>query len=161
METQKCKSCKSDIAKGAKKCPHCKTDLRNWFVRHWIITGFIIVVIIWNIAPPPEWSTQVDSSIKQIPKSPEQIRIEKIDSQFSLWDWSHKPSKDIILSWLKDPDSYEIIKTWYVDKWDYIIVQTKYRAKNSFGGYIVEYMKAKFSLDWDFIEIHTSIWDKE
>lgn len=41
-ETKKCPKCKEDIAKGAKKCKHCGADLRRWFARHKIITGWLI-----------------------------------------------------------------------------------------------------------------------
>lgn len=36
---KKCTSCQSDIDDKAKKCPHCQTDQRNWFMRHKILTG--------------------------------------------------------------------------------------------------------------------------
>lgn len=44
--TKKCKSCQSEIDAKAKKCPQCQTDLRNWFVRHKILSGIGIIVII-------------------------------------------------------------------------------------------------------------------
>lgn len=49
-ETKKCPKCKEEIAKDANKCKHCGADLRNWFVRHKILTGvlalFLLVIII-------------------------------------------------------------------------------------------------------------------
>jgi len=52
-ETKKCPKCKEEIAKDAKKCKHCGADLRNWFVRHKIITGilalFLIGIIITSV----------------------------------------------------------------------------------------------------------------
>lgn len=42
----KCKACSKDIAKGVKKCPSCGKDQRNWFMRHKIITGIIVLIII-------------------------------------------------------------------------------------------------------------------
>lgn len=41
-----CKHCKAEVPADAKKCKHCTGDLRNWFVRHWIITGFIVIMFI-------------------------------------------------------------------------------------------------------------------
>src|SRR5437588_12425437 len=44
--TKKCKSCQSDIDVKAKKCPHCQADQRNWFARHPILTGLVILFVI-------------------------------------------------------------------------------------------------------------------
>ena len=41
-----CKSCGKEIGKGVKKCVHCGTDQRNWFSKHKILTGILILVII-------------------------------------------------------------------------------------------------------------------
>lgn len=43
---KKCKSCMKEIDEKAKKCPHCQTDLRNWFLRHPILTGILILIVI-------------------------------------------------------------------------------------------------------------------
>lgn len=43
---KKCKSCKTEIDAKATKCPHCKTDQRNWFRRHPILTGLLILFVI-------------------------------------------------------------------------------------------------------------------
>lgn len=45
-ETKKCPKCKEEIAKDAKKCKHCGADLRNWFVRHKVWTGVLILFVI-------------------------------------------------------------------------------------------------------------------
>ncbi|MCB2296053.1 Ltp family lipoprotein [Clostridium algoriphilum] len=42
----KCKACSKDIAKGVKKCPSCGKDQRNWFMKHKIITGIIVIIFI-------------------------------------------------------------------------------------------------------------------
>jgi len=38
-----------EIDPKAKKCPFCQSDQRNWFARHKIITGIIIVIIFFSI----------------------------------------------------------------------------------------------------------------
>ena len=43
---KKCKACQKEVDPKATKCPHCQTDLRNWFVRHPIITFLLILIII-------------------------------------------------------------------------------------------------------------------
>ena len=45
---KKCKSCKKEIDKKATKCSYCKTDQRNWFRKHPILT-IILVFIIFGI----------------------------------------------------------------------------------------------------------------
>jgi len=48
MENTKnaCKHCTKEVASGAKRCPHCQGDLRNWFSRHKILTGILVFVLI-------------------------------------------------------------------------------------------------------------------
>ena len=43
---KKCKSCQTNIDDKAKKCPNCKTDQRNWFVRHKILTSILAVIVL-------------------------------------------------------------------------------------------------------------------
>lgn len=45
-QTMKCPVCKEAIQLGAKKCKHCGADLRNWFVKHEIITVILIIFAI-------------------------------------------------------------------------------------------------------------------
>lgn len=49
-QTKKCSKCGEEILASTKVCKHCKADLRNWFVRHKIITGILILIIIGIIA---------------------------------------------------------------------------------------------------------------
>ncbi len=44
--TKKCKSCKKEIDAKATKCPHCRADQRNWFRRHPILTGLLVLIVI-------------------------------------------------------------------------------------------------------------------
>lgn len=46
---KQCKSCKAEIASGATKCSHCGTDQRNWFGRHKIMTGILVIIVILGI----------------------------------------------------------------------------------------------------------------
>jgi len=47
---KKCKSCQSEIDDKAKKCPHCQTDQRNWFIRHKITTFFLSIFLLSGIS---------------------------------------------------------------------------------------------------------------
>ncbi len=59
----KCKACGGDIAKGVKKCPHCGKDQCNFFMRHKIITGFLILIILGSVLSiPDEDKLQADGS---------------------------------------------------------------------------------------------------
>jgi hypothetical protein len=49
-QTKKCPKCKEPIQAGAKKCKHCGADLRNWFARHKILTGILIIIGIGIIS---------------------------------------------------------------------------------------------------------------
>lgn len=44
--TKKCRECKADIPADAKVCQHCKAKQGNWFSRHKILTGILIIFII-------------------------------------------------------------------------------------------------------------------
>lgn len=46
METKKCPKCSEDVQKKAKKCKHCHADIRNWFMKHKIISFFLIILLI-------------------------------------------------------------------------------------------------------------------
>lgn len=46
MENKKCKFCQTEVDKKAKVCPNCKKDLRNWFLRHPILSIILIIIII-------------------------------------------------------------------------------------------------------------------
>src|SRR5258706_9306750 len=45
---KKCKSCKADIDSKASKCSHCGTDQRNFFARHKIMTGILVIIIFFG-----------------------------------------------------------------------------------------------------------------
>jgi hypothetical protein len=44
---KKCKSCMKEIDAKASKCPHCQADQRNWFVKHKIMTGFLVIIVFF------------------------------------------------------------------------------------------------------------------
>lgn len=44
-ETKSCPRCQEEIAVSAKKCPKCQSDLRNWFMRHPIITTILGLIL--------------------------------------------------------------------------------------------------------------------
>jgi len=75
------------------------------------------------------------------------------ESCLSSWDGSCPTLERYLKKNLKDPDSYEHIETGFWNMGDHAVVLTKYRAKNSFGGYVIGYIKAKVSWDCEVTEI--------
>lgn len=45
-----CPKCKEAIEPAAKRCKHCQADLRNWFIRHKVITGILGLLLLGIIA---------------------------------------------------------------------------------------------------------------
>lgn len=80
-------------------------------------------------------------------------RTKEIEKQFSGWNGAHTNLQYLIKENLKDPKSYEHISTHYYDKETYLLVTTKYRAKNSFGGYVIETIQAQTTLTGEIIQI--------
>lgn len=46
----KCKSCGKEVAKGSKSCPSCGRDNRNFFRKHKILTGILILGLLFAFA---------------------------------------------------------------------------------------------------------------
>lgn len=42
-----CRYCREEYKEGATKCPHCQSDLRNWFSRHPILSFFLFLFILF------------------------------------------------------------------------------------------------------------------
>jgi hypothetical protein len=46
MSIKACRECGMEVSSGAKNCPHCGIDQRNWFIRHKIITAILVVIAL-------------------------------------------------------------------------------------------------------------------
>lgn len=111
-----------------------------------------VICVIWIFA---KLSSQVELQVapKVLTES------EKIDKQFDGWDGSHIKLKKIIKKSMGNSKSFEHIETtyWEIDGFegddDYIIVLTNFRGKNMYGGVVQGYLKAKFSIDGELLEI--------
>lgn len=64
---RKCKSCHAEIPAKASKCSKCGTDQRNWFRRHPIWTGILILVVIgiFSSASGGDKSSETKSTTSQ------------------------------------------------------------------------------------------------
>lgn len=82
-QTKKCPKCHEEVLKSAKKCKHCGSDLRNWFMRHKIITTFLILGIISNgmaandAAKKASNSPSTSVSVQQPTKEPKKTEVQK------------------------------------------------------------------------------------
>lgn len=89
----KCKACEKDIAKGVKRCPDCGKDQRNFFKKHKIITGFLILLflgVIGNalgddgdkaveptkvVQPANQTTSNEDATVEEPKDDPEEVII--------------------------------------------------------------------------------------
>ena len=93
---KKCPKCQELIQSNATKCKHCGADLRNWFLKHKIITG-ILVLIVLTIALS---SLRDKSETSNVSQSPDQQKSEEQESSVSQ-EWQ----KVIVLTTKTDKQS--------------------------------------------------------
>ncbi len=102
-ELKKCKYCSSEISNDASVCPVCKRDLRNWFIKHWIISLILISIIV---TPFINWFEEwFNNKSDNIIESNEEINhmksIEEIvKSEYKNFfdsDWLNKELKNKLL----------------------------------------------------------------
>jgi DNA-directed RNA polymerase subunit RPC12/RpoP len=143
MALIQCGECQREVSDSAIICPACGYPLKiinekkppRKYGCGTLILLFVVAAIVKGgydqaSAPPPAPLT----------------RTQQIESQFSSWNGAHRNLEETVKARLKDPDSYEHIETRYTDRGDYISVYMKYRAKNGFGGYVVETAVANCTL---------------
>jgi len=99
---------------------------------------YIFTNILRTAVTFEDYTNQKPIDTEKIMKDYEERKnIVKVEN--SEWDNSVRQVKDYLKKNLKDPKSYESIEWSEVRKEkDYFIVRHKYRAKNSFGGYVIE-----------------------
>ena len=94
-ETTKCPKCKEEVIKGAKKCKHCGADLRNWFMRHKIISVFLVLMFISILSggsnPNNSNNGQNSNGIQNNTKAEQ--KTGKIDETISVGNFSYKVQK--------------------------------------------------------------------
>lgn len=75
-----CKACGKEIAKGIKKCVHCGKDQRNFFMKHKILSGILILVLMGAVGAAlgtGDENAIVEGSNKTI----DEIQVEKESSE--------------------------------------------------------------------------------
>lgn len=103
-----CPYCKKEVDKGATKCPHCHSDIRNWFRRHWIISTIIGIIlfsiIISNFSGARDRGQQTADLVK---REQEQVKTPAV---FDISDLLGKSIDDVVTK-LGQPKSKYTPKT--------------------------------------------------
>lgn len=150
MALTNCKECGKEVSKKAETCPHCGAPLKKQPTQYGcgtlIILGIVVFILIGVFSSN-------DTSTPSAPKTPEQVRKEQIEKNFSAWDGSHRGLTEIVKKSMNDPNSYEHEETVYWDKGDHLVVKTTFRGKNAFGGVVKNWVMAKVDLNGNVIEV--------
>lgn len=94
-QTKKCPKCQEEVLKGAKKCKHCGSDLRNWFMKHKVISAFLILMFIGILSggsnPNNTNNGQTVNGIQNDTKAEE--KTGKINETISVGNFSYRVQK--------------------------------------------------------------------
>lgn len=68
-----CKACGKELAKGVKKCLSCGKDQRNFFMKHKILTGVLVLVIMGSIGSNngDNTNSSIDNQSKEVAQNTE------------------------------------------------------------------------------------------
>lgn len=150
MAMTKCKECGQEVSTKATTCPNC--GVKNPGVNSGdILKGIGVLIVIGLFVSMCSTEDKPEEPPK--PKTPEELRTEKLAECFSAWDGSHRNLEALVKKSMNDPNSYEHEETRYADKSDHLIVQTTFRGKNGFGGVVKNTVIAKTALNCDVTEI--------
>lgn len=132
-----CRDCGYPVSKHAEICPHCGKAMR---AKHksrvsLVLAGLLVLISVVAIvytsrnmdvyAPKGKFATAGTHQFETVSNS--------------AWDSSVWQVEKWLKKNLKDPGSFEAIEWSPVAKTaDGFVVRCKYRAKNSFGGYVIE-----------------------
>lgn len=86
-------------------------------------------------------------------KPKKKTKNEIIQSHLNGWSGGHYKLTRIIKKQLNDPKSYKHVETRYFAYDDHYIVAQTFRAKNSFGGYVRNTVKAKIDYNGDVLDV--------
>ena len=79
--------------------------------------------------------------------------VSSVSAQFSSWDGSHIELVNAVKQTLLDKKSFKHVKTSHQSN----LVAMKFKAKNSFGGYVEKIVVAKLDakgnlISWDYLK---------
>jgi predicted nucleic acid-binding Zn ribbon protein len=91
----------------------------------------------------------------QRPQRPQQRPTPTIEDHFSSWDGSHRHLTAFVKSRLNDERSFRHVETTYRITNDGYIVYMQYRAKNAYGGVVLQSISARYATDGTPLEVMT------
>ena len=107
-----CTQCKKDIPDGAKRCPECQADLRNWFAKHKILTVVLIFFILGLILSSVDDSNSTTKTV--VNEEGKKIKVQKeYQKVIDLKTTSTKNSDTFKLEGGKQKLIYTITKKQY------------------------------------------------
>lgn len=125
MSLSQCHECGQPMSSSAKACPHCGAAPKyRPSVGFIVVAGLLLVFGIKSVIDSPDTTPP-----------PEKTQAEK-DS-----DWRYQMAGAVVLDLkkrLREPSSLEIIDLYSDDKATTVCL--KYRARNGFGGYSIDYL---------------------
>jgi len=132
MALKKCKECGVQASTKAEKCPGCGAPVKS----KGIGCGGSLIIIICLFIFIGIINDNSKSRSSQTSQPPTKIVSN------SPWDGSVRQVERWLKNNLKDPESFDAMEWSPVQEVNLathkFIVRCKYRAKNSFGGYVVE-----------------------
>ncbi|MGL5153055.1 MAG: DUF4352 domain-containing protein [Clostridium sp.] len=60
-----CKACGNEVAKGS-KCPSCGKDSRNFFMKHKVLTGILVILLIGGVGSASSEGGSVEGDSSQV-----------------------------------------------------------------------------------------------
>lgn len=105
-----CSYCKKEVGAGAIKCPHCQSDLRNWFRRHWIISTFLVLFLTGAFISGFSSGVDTAKQTSDLVKRQEEQKV--TPAIFDISDLLDKKIDDVV-SKLGQPKSKYVSKNSY------------------------------------------------
>ncbi len=110
-----------------------------------LIPGSSLSEFVGKLRPAPPVSVEVRLEKKE-------VRKERLEKGFSIWDGSHRGLTKIIKDLMNDLGSYEHVETVYWDMGNHLVVPTTFRDKNVFSGFVRNWVKTKANLGGNVLE---------
>jgi len=134
--------CGHEVSSSANACPQCGAPVKKSKMKAQFKPGclgwVVILFILFAVAGSMNDKNDKNNQTKTVRKTQD---VKKVCSSYnSPWDGSVSSVKIYLEKMLRDPDSFDAIEWSPISELGdgRCIVRCKYRAKNSFGGYVIE-----------------------
>lgn len=121
MALVKCKECKHEISKKAKKCPNCGAPIKRTSVVTWLVGIIFSMLVIGMVSNGARAPTKYTSTA-----------VKKQADPLSLAKTRAKLANKHIKKAQRNPKSYVLEKVFYAEKTKALCFD--YRSQNGFGG---------------------------